>query len=134
MLSASDQLAIIDLYAAYNRTADAGDAHGWAETFTGEGVFHHPARDYSGAAELRSFIDHRTAGFPTSPFIDQQHWNDPVALDGDGDTATGSCRLLIAGIGRETGEAALVARGLYNDRLVRGPHGWRFAERTLTVG
>lgn len=133
MLEPQDHLAILALCAEYNRSLDAGEAAAWAATFTEDGVFHHPARSYASTAELRRFAEERTAKFDTNPIADQRHWNDPVVLSGDGDRASGSCNLLVAGVDRESGRPAVVARGRYEDRLVKTSAGWRFAERRLTI-
>jgi ketosteroid isomerase-like protein len=133
MLEPKDELAIIALYATYNMTADSGDAVAWAATFTDDGLFTPPSRQFAGTQELRGFIEQRTAGFTSSPFTDQQHWNDPVILSWEGDQLTGTCRLVITGIARATGKLAVVTSGRYHDRLVRHGAAWRFAERRLTV-
>lgn len=134
MLEPKDELSIIALYAAYNNAADSGDAVAWAATFTDDGLFEPSSRRFEGTEELRGFIEQRTAGFAASPFADQQHWNDPVILSGEGDQLTGTCRLVITGTARATGKLEVVAAGRYNDRLVRHGTGWRFAERRLAVG
>lgn len=133
MISAEDRLAITALYAEYNRAIDTGEAHAWAATFIGGGIFHHPARIWTGSEDLRRFVIERNDKIAIGPIVDQRHWNDPVALDGHGDVATGACALLVSGVERDGGRAVVVARGHYADRLMRTAQGWRFAERRLTV-
>ena len=127
------ELAILALYATYNRALDAGDAVGWAATFAQDGTFHHPARPWKGRDELRQFVQERTARFGTNPVIDQRHWNDAVTLEIDREQAKGTCDLLVAGVNRDDGSLEVVVRGRYEDRLQLQKDGWRFAERWLTV-
>ena len=133
MLEPQDHLAILALYAAYNWSADAGDAAGWARTFTDAGVFRHPARLYSGPAELRSFIDDRNEKAAAAPLDRQRHWNDGIELTGSGDEVSGGCRLLLSGVEKVGGKTVVVAQGRYIDRIVREDGAWRFAERALAA-
>jgi SnoaL-like domain len=114
-IDAHDQIAILALYAEYNRRIDAGDVVGWPATFVEDGVFYHPLRSYSGRFELRTFITNRSAQLSTSPVAELMHWNDPIVLSGGADSVTGSCRLLVTGIGRKTGKPEVVALGRYQD-------------------
>ncbi|MFM0234109.1 nuclear transport factor 2 family protein [Paraburkholderia sediminicola] len=133
MLDATAHLEIIDLYSEYNRAIDKGDADNWANTFTDDGLFHHPARVFSGADELRQFIRERTAKLTSSPSVEQQHWNSRVCLEGRDGWAHGSCQLIVTGVNRETGKPCVVVRGNYEDQLERSEAGWRFKKRRLVV-
>ncbi len=133
MLEPGDKLAILALYAEYNRTIDAGDAAAWARTFVEGGACQHPTRTLSGPAELESFVTARAAKMATHPIDRQRHWNDAIAVDGAGERATGSCDLLVAGIERETGKASALALGSYADELVKVSSAWLFRQRTLRL-
>lgn len=133
MSKSEDHLAILALYANYNKAIDAGDADAWLAAFMKNGVFHHPTRSWTGQDDLRQFVEERTAKFSTNKVVDQRHWNDAIALDIADGKATGTCDLLVVGVTREDGSPKVVARGRYEDRLERGEAGWRFAERRLIV-
>jgi SnoaL-like domain len=126
-------MAILALYAEYNRSIDAADIAGWLATFVEDGVFHHPLRSYGGQAELHTFITNRSAQLSTNPVAELMHWNDPIVLSANADSVTGSCRLMVCGIARESGKPEVVARGRYQDSLVRTKDGWRFKDRRLWI-
>jgi hypothetical protein len=132
-IKSSDHVAILALYAEYNRALDAGDIEGWLATFVEDGAFHHPSRSYVGTAELREFVTTRTAKFSSNPVIDLRHWNDAIDLRDNGGRIRGSCRLLVAGVTRHTGKPEVVARGQYEDMVERVSDGWRFKERRLAT-
>jgi hypothetical protein len=132
-IDAHDQMAILKLYAEYNRTIDAGDVSGWLMTFVDDGVFYHPSRRYSGRIELSIFITSRSNQLGTNPVAALMHWNDPIVISAGADYVQGSCRLLVAGILRETGKPEVVARGRYQDSLIRSHGGWHFKERRLEL-
>jgi ketosteroid isomerase-like protein len=134
MLPASEQLAIYSLYAEYNRAIDVGDADAWVATWTDEGVFEHPARRYDGHQELRAFVESRTAGLASHAVSNQRHWNADLVVRADGGQATGGCLLLVAGTHRRSGTAMVVARGRYDDALLRVGGAWRFGRRALVLG
>ena len=132
-MTPQDRLAILDLYARYNHAIDGGDAVAWADCFTPEGLFHHPARTWSGCAELRRFVEERTIRVRSGNTPTQGHWNDAIAIAGDERTATGSCELMVVGMAIDTGCAQILARGHYADNLVKSAVGWRFSKRRLTL-
>ena len=132
-IDAYDRIEILTLYAEYNRTIDAGDVSGWLTTFVDDAVFYHPSRRYSGRIELSTFITSRSNQLGASPVAELKHWNDPIEISAGADYVQGSCRLLVAGIMRETGKPAVVARGRYRDSLIRSPSGWHFKERRLEL-
>jgi len=132
-IDAHEQIAILALYAEYNRSIDAADVVGWLATFVEDGVFYHPSRNYTGRIELHTFITNRSAQLSTNPIAELMHWNGPIVLSGNADSATGSCRLLVSGIARESGKPEVVARGRYQDSLVRTKEGWHFKDRRLQI-
>ncbi|KAA0999145.1 nuclear transport factor 2 family protein [Paraburkholderia panacisoli] len=133
MLEPNDKLSIIDLYRAYNKSIDESDPSAWADTFTADGVFAHPVREYRGRAELESFVKERSEKLPAHPVMEQQHWNDEIRLEGGSGEATGGCAVLVVGVDRATGKLAIVVHGLYQDELVKVNSSWRFRSRALRV-
>ena len=67
------------------------------------------------------------------PVDRQRHWNDAIAVDGNANSATGSCDLLVAGFERDTGKPSALALGVYVDELVKIGATWLFRRRTLRL-
>jgi hypothetical protein len=133
MLELNDKLEILELYNSYNKSIDGGDTFAWANTFTDDGVFAHPVREYRGRAELERFVQERSEKLPAHPIIEQQHWNKEIRLEGGSVDATGTCGVLVVGVDRSTGKLAIVVHGLYRDELVKVDSSWRFRSRALQV-
>lgn len=121
-MTAEDYLEIQQLYARYAHTLDLGDAEGWADTFTPDGVF----ADSTGRAELITFAE----GF-YGRGGDARHWNSQVLITPTADGADGSCYLLLVNTGAQP--ASITVSGIYRDKIVKTSGGWRFKERVATV-
>ena len=134
MIGVEDHVAILALYARYNRAIDSGQANDWAATFAPDGGFHHPSGSWRGRERLCSFVADRCARIEAGPIGGQLHWNGPVDISGDPDRPTGSCALIVSGVDRASGRDVVVGRGRYEDRLVRTEKGWLFSERRVIVG
>lgn len=132
MITPADHLAILTLYAAYNRAIDCDDDEGWAATFVADGVFAHPARIWRGTNELRRFIVERKER-SGSPLANQRHWNGVITLQRERNQILGACDLIVTAQARESGGTTILAQGFYTDQLVDTPVGWRFAQRTLQL-
>jgi hypothetical protein len=132
-VTAQDHLDILDLYSRYNLSIDSGDADAWADCFIWDGHFHHPAKTWSGSAELRRFVEERTSRVRSSNTPIQAHWNNSIAITGDERTATGSCELMVVGTPIDGGCAQILARGRYADNVGKSALGWQFSERRLTL-
>jgi len=114
---ADDRDEILQLLYRYNHTIDAGDAEGWADTWTDEGVFDAGGSVLHGRAELVGFA----AGVSGMRHV---VLNPLVDVDGDAATVRAYLVLLMGG--------AIGMVGVYEDEVVRTPAGWRFAARTFT--
>ena len=112
-----DRDEILQLLYRYNHAIDGGDARGWAETFTEDGVFDVAGGVRTGRDALLEFASsvHGTRHMVLNPLID-------VA----GDAASVRASLVVFH-GKE-----LSTIGSYDDQLVRTPAGWRFAKRVFT--
>lgn len=130
-LSAQDHLDILSLYATYNRTIDAGQSDAWIDTFTVNGVFEHPSKTMAGREQLAAFIHPRSAALASHPVVGQRHWNAEIKLSGDGQRATGTGLVMVAGVDRATGKALVLVSGAYEDSLIKDGAQWRFERRKL---
>jgi uncharacterized protein (TIGR02246 family) len=134
-MTALDYEEIRQLLARYNMAIDGGDADGWARCFTPDGVFEciglpdgHPfAGRFEGADELAAFA---TKSFELTEGRGR-HWNNNLAIQGDGEWATMRCYLVVLTTGKPG--AIQGATGIYEDRLVKRDGRWLFAERHVTT-
>jgi ketosteroid isomerase-like protein len=121
MTSTADDLdAIRRLLAEYCHAIDGGDSEGWAGLFTEDGVF-----DLGGSALVgREALAKFAASVP--PGGRHVVVNELIDIDGD-EASVRAYLFLFAG-----SPAAVATRGTYDDKLQRGPDGWRFARRAFT--
>ena len=112
-----DRDEILQLLYRYNHAIDSGDAHGWAGTFTADGVFDVAGQVRSGRDELAAFAAgvHGYRHTVVNPVVN-------VA----GDAATVRAYWVVYQ------GTAVAAVGTYADEVVRTPGGWRFAKRVST--
>ena len=121
-LTADDYIEIQQLYAKYAHTLDLGDADGWANTFTADGVF----GESKGHDQLKAFAE----GFMGSFEGAARHWNTQLVITPTAEGAHGSCYLLL--VDPRTQPYTIMAAGLYQDTVVKTSAGWRFKERVFT--
>jgi hypothetical protein len=130
-ITAEDRFAIQDLYAAYCRTVDLGDAEGWAETFTADGkriYDNNPGapgragRTFTGRAEL---VDLQSA--PRALRV--RHWHGSPVLTDQGDYLESVIYGMVVDISQDP--PAIMAHFTYTDELVKLPDGsWRMRSRS----
>ena|SRR5579863_1714748 len=108
---------ILQLLYRYNHAIDSGDAEGWAAMFTADGAFEVAGQAMSGREAL--------VGFASSVHGLRHVVANPV-IEVAGDTATVRAYLVVF-----QGTTTSVV-GSYEDELVRGSEGWRFAKRSFT--
>lgn len=123
-LTSQDHDEIRQLYARYAHTIDTGDAEGWADTFTADGVF----GNARGREALVEFV-HTVYQQNQELGRQSRHWNNQILIEPSAGGAVGSCYLVLY----NTGVTPPVVRltGVYRDVLVRTPNGWRFKERVV---
>jgi hypothetical protein len=121
-LNAEDQAEIVQLYAKYNHAIDSGDGAAWADTFTPDGVFR---KTTIGRDALVKFVEN----FSKSSGGAFRHWNSNMTVVGTADGADGSVYLMLWNVGVKP--QAIVTTGIYVDKLVKTPAGWRFKTRDI---
>lgn len=134
-MTALDYEEIRQLLARYNFAVDFGDAEGWADCFTADGVFHCTPEGgpLTGRHEGRDAL---VAYGRTHYGINKgraRHWNWNLEIEGDGETATMRCYLNAFAAMTGDARAALGASGVYRDKLVKTADGWRFRERHIHI-
>jgi uncharacterized protein (TIGR02246 family) len=115
--TAEDRDEILQLMYRYNHAIDGGDAEGWAETFTDDGVFDVAGHITTGRDALVKFA---------SSVSGTRHMVSNSLINVNGDTAAVSAYLVVY----HGMQPATI--GSYEDELVRTPAGWRFAKRAFT--
>lgn len=119
-LTAQDFVDIQTLYARYNWAIDAGDAEGYASTFTPDGVFNNNV----GHDAIVKFANTFHAGLGAHV----KHWNTNLMILPTPEGATGQVYLVLVDFG--TKPPTLFTSAAYSDELVKTALGWRFKKRT----
>ena len=133
MLSAEDMFAIHNLYARYNLCSDAGDAEGYADCFTDDGVLE--TRPIGMRREGRAdLLDHKRSDVANRKGRYRRHWNGSLHIEAiDERSARGRC-YLTAYNGEPQQPPVIADCGVYEDLVVRGDDGaWRFRSRRLEL-
>ena len=118
-LSSDDLVEIQQLYARYNWTLDAGDAEGYASTFTPDGVFNSNV----GHEAIVKFAN----GFHTGAGAHLRHWNTNLMILPTADGASGQVYLVLVDFA--TKPASIFTSASDSDELVKTAQGWRFKKR-----
>jgi hypothetical protein len=131
-----DMLEIQQQIARYSYTLDSGDAEGWANVFTRDGVWESyaagatkPSTRLDGPAELKAFCTRqfsRRRGGSTS----YHHQSGVIFDELTADTAKVRCMLIIT-VNVPNEPPRLYMTGIYEDRWVKAPEGWRIKYRVL---
>lgn len=138
-LGLDDRVAIGELIHRYSYTWDSRDTDGWVGLFTDDAVIQASfvgklAWSYGSTAERRTFIDGFYATMATQGLMNTRHvqTNTVLSLAGDG-TVRGETMLVVAFQFRGEPAPRITNTGVYRDRFVRTPAGWRFARRDILV-
>jgi SnoaL-like protein len=118
-LTAQDFVEIQQLYAKYNWTLDAGDAEGYASTFTSDGTFNNNV----GHDAIVKFAETFHGGMGAHV----RHWNTNLMILPAPEGAHGQVYLVLVDFG--TKPATMVTSASYSDDLVKTAQGWRFKKR-----
>ena len=124
MLSADDQLLIMDLSARYCHATDTHDPERWADTFTADGTIESPQGAFSGRDALIEFSKGVHASMPTA-----RHHISNIVICGEGDTATMKSYLNL--INAADNSTAFTAT--YEDELAKIDGEWFFTLRKIVT-
>lgn len=125
----SDRHAIIGVLNSYASCLDTRDWAGLDEVFDPDAT-----AEYGARLEGRSAIVESIRGFlggcgPSQHLLG----NYEIHLDGDAAQAVTKARVIHVGAGSRAGLTPYEAIGVYRDRLLRRPDGWRITHRTFDV-
>ena len=118
-LTAQDFVEIQQLYAKYNWTLDAGDAEGYASTFTADGVFNNNV----GHDAIVKFAETFHSGLGAHV----RHWNTNLMILPTAEGAHGQVYLVLVDFANKP--ATIATSASYSDDLVKTAQGWRFKKR-----
>lgn len=125
------RLEIQDLYTRYFDALDNGPDEQWVNCFTDDGVLETPTLGVLGAghaalaAWIRSYHESWKKG------EQRRHMLTNLAVDIQGDSATGGCYLTAYHCKADKAKLGVV--GYYRDRLVKLNGAWRFSHRLVVV-
>ena len=120
-LTSDDLVEIQQLYATYNWALDAGDAEGYASTFTPDGVFNNNV----GHEAIVKFANTFHAGLGAHV----HHWNTNLMIRPTADGASGQVYLVLVDFANKP--ATIATSATYADELVKTAQGWRFTTRSV---
>ena len=119
-VTAQDYTEIDQLYARYNFAIDSGDAEGWADTFTSDGIF-------GGNTEGRAALVEFAKNFHKGQNGAARHWNTNLVVTPTAKGADGACYLMLWNTSDRP--ATITVSAIYRDKLVKTANGWRFKSR-----
>jgi len=122
-LTVADYTAIQQLYARYNTAIDHGDAEGWANTFTPDGVF---ASNFKGHDALVGFVNNWRANMSGAA---RRHFSADLVITPSADGAAGTVSTILVDL--STKPASINGFVTYSDVLVKTAGGWRFKSRAI---
>jgi len=112
-LTTQDYIDIEQNYARYYHTIDAGDAEGWADTFTDDG-------DFNGVKGRAALVANRSKSGPSKT----RHVVSNLKITPTADGANGSLYVFI--FDPQASPIKINSYSRYDDTLVKTPKGWRF--------
>lgn len=128
-LSIEDQLAIQQLYGRYNHYLDYARPAEWAALFVQDGSFTAPGaiEQIKGSEGLLTFAR------DVIPQFKARHFNSNIVLEGDGQTATGTCYMFSWHVPGGGEPKTLQNVGVYVDELAKVDGTWLFKSRVLNL-
>ncbi|MGH7806385.1 MAG: nuclear transport factor 2 family protein [Candidatus Binatia bacterium] len=132
-LSGDDWSAIANTLARYCHTVDFGDARGWAECFTEDGLFEESMFDRGvvtrlrGRKEMEDFVAAAHRLMPHVVFA--RHNVSNQLIEGDGDRATAVSFVTFI----NTFDGSAIVTAVYRDRLRKVGGRWLFEHREAAI-
>ena len=121
---------IHNLLARYCHVTDCGSAEDIAKLFWEDAVLEFNGR-FQGTAEIRASYQAWIEKM-RNPVEGLRHLIYAPVIENEEAHATASCYFDADGVSKKTG-AAIKVRGIYEDKLEKRGHEWRFAERRIIV-
>jgi len=134
-----DRAAITDLIHRYSYTWDGRDAAGWVGLFTDDAVIQasfvgKQAWSYGSSTERRTFIDGFYEAMAKQGLVTTRHVQAGTLLTPESDgSVRGETMFVVAFQFRGEKTPRFTNTGVYRDRFVRTPAGWKFARRDIDV-
>lgn len=135
-MNTEDMLAIQQQVAWYSYTFDSGDAEGWANVFTKDGVWEFfaagsttPATRLEGHTALRDYCAQRY-GERREGVTSYHHQSGIIFDELTADSARVRAMVIIT-VQLPSEPARVYLTGVYHDQWVKTPEGWRLVYRVL---
>jgi hypothetical protein len=130
-LAPQDWIEIYQLYGRYTHLIDNGEDKGYAyaRLWTEDAIFEFGGQKHQGHDALAKVALY---GIQDPPLVRPAHYAFNIVIDPSPEGAVGKAYLVIMAANKP-GEAHTVAtRGIYEDRFVKTPGGWKFKYRRFT--
>jgi hypothetical protein len=124
-LSTDDVVAIQLLYAAYNHSFDFGTPEDFVEVWAEDGEMVSPLGSSQGHEKLQKGMRWNRENMPGV-----RHGTMNILIEGDGDSASGACYLMVYQV--VDSAISLLLSGRYTDTLRRIDGHWVFTKRVMT--
>jgi 3-phenylpropionate/cinnamic acid dioxygenase small subunit len=138
-ITAEDRFMIQDLTSHYGRSYDDRDAAGWAALFTDSApmpmyIAGKLTRELNTNEERRKWAQSRFETFEKDGVFKTRHFQTNTLLKPLNDGAVEGTTLFLVTF-QYTAETAprLIHTGMYQDRFLKTPEGWRFAKREIYI-
>lgn len=132
-MNVEDMLAIQQVIARYSYTFDVGDANGWANLFTEDGVWEDynakPSYAVKGHAELREFAAMRYR--QKTPGLVYFHHQSGVLFDELTENTAKTRVMVIITIHKPPDPPHIIITAIYTDKWIKTSKGWLFKHRVI---
>lgn len=136
-MNVDDMAAIQQQIARYSYVYDAGDADGWAQLFTEDGIWEYmtadapePATRLEGHRSLREFCTKRFAS--RSDGWTYAHHQSGILFDELSPDSARTRSMVTITLQKPGEPPRLFLTGIYRDKWTKTPGGWRFEHRVLS--
>jgi 3-phenylpropionate/cinnamic acid dioxygenase small subunit len=138
-ITVEDRLMIEDLISRYGRTYDDRDAEGWAALFTESApmpiyIAGKLTRELNTNEDRKKWAQSRFETFEKDAVFKTRHYQTNTMLNPLNDGAVEGTTLFLVTFqyAAETTPRP-IHTGMYGDRFVKTPEGWRFAKREIHI-
>ncbi len=130
-LSAEDWVEIYQLYGRYTHLIDNGQEKGYAYSrlWTADAIFEFGGNKHQGPDALAKVA---MLGISDPPILRPNHYAHNIVIEPSAEGATGKAYLVMMMANKPGEPHTVTTRGIYEDRFVKTPDGWKFKHRKFT--
>jgi hypothetical protein len=130
-LSPQDWIEIYQLYGRYTHLIDNGQDKGYAyaRLWTEDAIFEFGGQKHQGPDALAKVA---MLGISDPPILRPNHYAHNIVIEPSAEGATGKAYLVMMAANKPGEPHTVTTRGIYEDRFVKTPTGWKFKHRKFT--